>query len=268
MALDPNLIDELRGILRAFRVAHSRSAIPGGAGKALEAWLHMTLAAEAHKTGNWSATLCQGDGTPLAPGAPFLFRNQPGAIGPAAPTQPGYVRLEHIRQHDPQMRLELHGGLQWIGRSGARHEWDISVLPADVGDAVRSGGGGYPSGLPVAAYECKDKASPGSSDEMRQTLARLFDLAFVSQSSIGGDTRIFDLTRKARWGRRSSQYRSFFALGAFGVVRVGYFQAGARKIGDHFQIGRYWAIYNPGSPSISCLLARFRELLTNLHDLL
>jgi hypothetical protein len=268
MALSLDLVDQLREALRAFRAHHGDSAIPGGSGKALEAWLLMKLAAEARETGDWSVTLCQGDGTPLPRGAPFLFRNQPGAIGPAKPTQPGFVRLEHIRQPNQNTRLELHGSLQWIGRSGASHEWDVSVLPAQICEALRAGGGGYPSGLPVAAYECKDKTSPGTPDEMRQTLARLFDLAFVSQTSIGGNARIFESKNLARWGRRSSRYRSFFALGAFGIARVASFQKGASKIGDHFQIDRYWDIYKSNSPSVSHLLSRFREILANIHELL
>jgi hypothetical protein len=42
-----------------------------------------------------------------------------------------------------------------------------------------------------------------------------------------------------------------FASGAFGIVRVGYFQHGARQLGLHYHIGRYWDIYDPGSPAIA-----------------
>lgn len=266
MALDLSLANELRLALRAFGAAHGAVAVPGGAGKALEAWLLIRLAAEASQARHWSVTLRLGDGRRLRPGTPFLFRSQPGGIGPRNAIGPGFVRLDRRGGREREV-LELHGSLQWLGRSGAYHEWDVSLLPGEVGQALRAQGGGRPSGLPIAGYECKDKVRPGSIDEVRQTLARLFDLAFVTQTNAGGGARIFVPLGQTRWGRRSSQYKSYFALGAFGIVRVGAFQAGARDLADHFSIDRYWAIYTPASRSVVLLLARFREILDRLDEL-
>ncbi len=267
MAISPTVIAELRNLLRNFRAAHGLTAVPKGAGKALEAWLLIKLADEARSTGNWAVTLCRGDGMALPTGAPFVFRHQPGAIGAASPIGPGFIRIARNINPGDEVTLELHGVLQWLGRSGTRHEWDVSILPFSVGTALRNHGGGCPYGLPVVGYECKDILSPGTTDEIRQTLARLFDLAFVSQTSIGGRARIFDTPGTTRWGRRSSQYKAYFALGLFGIVRVGYFLKGARSLADHFHIHRYRDVYqNPNT--VQDLLRDFRNTLARLHELL
>ena len=261
MALPPALVSELRATLASFRAAHSAVAVPGGAGKALEAWLLMKLADTARLTSNWRVTLRAGDGSQLASGADFRLPDQPSPIASSSPTAPCFVLLEHC-VHDDR-RLELHGGLQWMGRSGARHECDISLIPASIGEALRNSGGGYPRGLPIAAIECKDKTSPGTPDEMRQTLARLFDLALVTQPDVG-PCRIYETNTLETWGRRSSKYVSHFATGAFGIARVGEFQLSARRLGEHYHIGRFRAIYDPASHSASSLLARFRTVLATV----
>ena len=152
-------------------------------------------------------------------------------------------------------------------RSDARHECDVSVLPAVIGEALRAGGGGYPRGLPIAAIECKDKTTPGTPDEMRQMLARLFDLALITQPVVGGPCRIFEATTFTNWGRRSSKYVSHFASGAFGIARVGAFQQSARRLGDHYHIGQFHAIYDSNNHAILHLIANFRIVLNNLGQL-
>ncbi len=265
MALDPALESELRHILATFRAAHGAAAVPGGAGKALEVWLLMKLAETARSTGNWAVTLCQGDGLPIRSGADFIARGQPGPIARRAASAPGFVELAH--PNNPTLTLELHGSLQWLGRSGTRHECDVSLLPAMIGNSIRNGGGGYPSGLPIAALECKDKTSPGSSDEMRQTLARLFDLTYVSQTPFGAPSRVFHQSSATVWGRRSSRYLSFFASGVFGIVRVGAFQRGAQQLGQYYHIGCYWDVFDSKSRALSKLQSRFKEVLSSIGDL-
>lgn len=264
MPLPPALVRELRATLASFRAAHGAIAVPGGAGKALEAWLLMKLADAARHTMNWRVTLRAGDGSPLASGADFRLPDRQSPIASSSPSAPSFVLLEHRRYNNRQ--LELHGGLQWMGRSGARHECDISVIPASIGTALRNSVGGYPSGLPIAAIECKDKTSPGTPDEMRQTLARLFDLALVTQPDVG-PCRIYEANTRKTWGHRSSKYVSHFASGAFGIARAGEFQLSARRPGDHYHIGRFQAIYDPSSPSVSALMARFREVLATVGNL-
>ncbi|MDR7115635.1 hypothetical protein J2X41_001525 [Caulobacter sp. BE254] len=177
MPLSPDAELELRTILRAFQAAHSGVAVPAGQGKALEAWVLMKLAQTAHQTRVWNVSLRRGDGSPLPVGAPFMLPSGPSRLQPSSPDAPGYVLLEHRRY--PDRRLEIRGSLQWRGRSHARHECDISVMPAEIGEAIRNNGGGYPHGLPILAIECKDKTGFGNLDETRQLLARMYDLVLV-----------------------------------------------------------------------------------------
>jgi hypothetical protein len=211
MALPPNLQRELRQVLQNFRAANGITAVAGGTGKALEAWVLMKLAETARMMPSWRVRLRNGDGSPVMPSTPFLFPAGQSDIRPSNPTGPGFVLLEHLKYSD--RILELHGGLKRKGRSGATHECDVSAVPAVIARALRSNGGGTPRGLPIAAFECKDKTSKGTADEMRQTLARLFDLALVTQPQPGWSCRMWEARTNAQWGRRSFKYVSFFAMG-------------------------------------------------------
>jgi len=231
----------------------------GGTGKALEAWLLMKLAEAATEMPDWSATLCQGDGSPLPSGAPFLLPDQRSRIPASNPAAPGFVLLEHYR--DTNLRFELRGSLQWRGRSGALHECDISLIPAAIAEVIRASGGGYPHGLPIAAIECKDKTTSGTLDETRQTLARLFDLALVTRPPQGWSCRIFESNTNTQWGRSSSKYVSLFERGTFGIARVGGFQAGSQTLANHYSISPYNAIYDTAGLSIGELQSSFKTML-------
>jgi hypothetical protein len=259
LALPPALETELRTILRNFRAANGPASVPGGAGKALEAWLLMKLAEAATQVPVWSATLCQGDGSPLPSGAPFLLPNNPSSIPASNPATPGFVLLQN--RIDVNLRFELRASLRWKGRSGALHECDISLIPAAIAEAIRNSGGGYPHGLPIVAIECKDIIASGTLDETRQTLARLFDLALVTRPPQGWPCRIFESKTGTRWGRSSSKYLSLFERGTFGIARVGSFQSGSRTLAKHYAISRYEAIYDPAGNSIGKLQSSFQTML-------
>lgn len=253
---------ELRRILRRFRAAHSGVVAPSGAGKALEAWLLMRLAYTVRQhMPTWQVSLRRGDGLPLPAGHPFDLPSQHSRIQPSSPTAPGYVLLEHTKYAD--RRLELRGSLQWQGRSAARHECDVSVLPAVVGEALRLNGGGYPHGLPVVAVECKDKQGIGVLDETRQTLARMYDLALVTQPAVSAPCRIYETQTNLGWGRRSSTYRGFFAKGCFAIVRAGTFQAGAATLAAHYHIQHRSNIYSDPNAILS-LERNFRQTLARM----
>lgn len=254
---------QLRQLLRQFRAAHGVASTPSGTGKALEAWVLMRMADCAHRRG-WIVQLQGGDGLPLPAGALFAFRSQPGKIKQADVHAVGCVALSPPDPNGDQ--FELHGGVQWRGRSGARHECDVSMLPAVVGRAIRAtSGGGYPRGLPVVAIECKDKGGDSAPDEMRQTLARLFDLACIQQIMEGFPHRIFTEDEATGWGWRSTQYRPFFSNGQFGIVRASGFGLGASQLGIHYKIARYSDIYERRhARSMRALLDRFTQILDAL----
>jgi hypothetical protein len=261
--LSPAVEQELRDMLRAFRAAHSGVVAPTGQGKALEAWVLMKLAQTVRQSlsASWAVSLRRGDGSPLPPGASFDLPSQRSRIQASSATAPCYVLFEH--RHEPNRRLELRGSVQWIGRSGAKHEIDVSVLPAAISEAIRDNGGGYPHGLPIAAVECKDKGDIGQLDETRQTLARMYDLTLVAQPVSGWSCRIYETRTNQQWGRRSSHYVAFFAKGTFGIVRAGTFQSGAAALAGHYHIKHSASIYtNP--ISMSDLQSHFRQTLAEI----
>jgi len=265
MALTTTAETELRNILRSFRAAHGGAVAPTSEGKALEVWVLMKLAHTVHQTlsANWQVTLRRGDGSLLPVGSNFDLPSQRSKIQPSSPTAPGYVLLEHRRHAD--RRLELRGSLQWMGRSGAKHEIDVSVLPAQIGEAIRNNGGGYPHGLPIAAVECKDKGGFGPLDETRQTLARMYDLVLVTQPISSWSCRVFETATYTYWGRKSSRYVSFFKKGTFGIVRAGQFQSGASTLASHYSIGHYPGIYD-NARVIRRLEASFRRTVATISD--
>ena len=236
MALTARQTRQLRALLRRLSAANAISSVPGGTGKALEAWAFMTLADAARQMPNWQVTLHQGDGSKLPHGSPFLFSGGPTGL-PHAIGDPCFARL-HRTGARPRT-LELHHGLQHIGRSGARHEWDIALLPEEVPQHIRTIHGGYPRGLPFLGIECKDKSKSGNADEMRQTLARMFDLTHVSQIRASGTKRIMDEHGAIGVGRRWPTYIQSFSKGVFGILRVGGFQRGAREMSDHYVISTF-----------------------------
>lgn len=253
---------ELRAILRGFRAAHAGIVAPGGQGKALEAWVLMKVAdAVAHWSPNWTASLRRGDGSRLPAGAPFDLPASHTGIRPSDPHGPCHVLLAHTLY--PDRRFELHASLQWQGRSGARHECDVSVVPSWIAEAMRASGGGYPRGLPIVAVECKDKTGVGTLDETRQTLARLFDLALVTQPVPGWSCRIYEATAHRQWGTRGSTYRGSFAKGAFAIVRAGSFQAGAGALAGHYHIHHHPTVY-AGPGAIAALQSHVRTTLARI----
>ena len=263
MALTPAAEAELRQMLRDFNAAHSGVVTPAGAGKALEAWVLLKLAHTVRQSMNtsWSVTLRRGDGTRLPIGASFDLPSQRSRIQPNNASAPGFVSLEH-RVH-LERRLELHGSVQWKGRSDAKHEIDVSVVPAAIAEAIRNNGGGYPHGLPIVAVECKDKSGYGTLDETRQTLARMYDLVLVTQPVPGWSCRIYETQTHSQWGTKSSRYIAFFRKGTFSIVRAGWFQSGAGQLADHYSIKHCSHIYSNPS-QIRALQTSFRYTLASI----
>jgi hypothetical protein len=254
---------ELRDILRTFGAAHAGVVAPSGPGKALEAWVLMKLAwSVQRRLPSWNVSLRRGDEQPLPSGTPFVLPGGGSRIRPSHRNAPGYVHLASARESD--FDLEVHGSLKWRGRSGAKHECDVSVIPAAIAHGLRTNGGGFPRGLPIAAVECKDKGRVGTLDETRQTLARMFDLALVTQPALGlPPNRIYEELTFTTWGRRSSTYLGFFAKGAFGIVRAGTFQAGARQLAQHYRILHHPSIYTD-SGSMITLQVNFGVALSSI----
>lgn len=226
----------------------------------MEAWVLMRLARAASRTLQWNVSLRRGDGTILPTGTPFALPSGPSPIPANNPFGHCFVLLE--RRDDPNLNLELRGSVQWKGRSEARHEIDVSVIPAVISETLRRNGGGHPRGLPIVGIECKDKADNGSLDETRQTVARLYDLVLVTQPpAIGLPCRIYEDATLSYWGQRSSRYLSFFKKGTFAIVRAGGFQSGTAALAAHYSIRRIEMAYGPPPHGITRLEIAFRTTL-------
>lgn len=222
----------------------------------------MRLARSARLTRRWSITLRLGDANPLPPGSPFLLPTFQSGIQQASATAPCHVLFESVT--DSSRRYEMHNSLQWLGRSGATHECDISVLPEAVATNLRRVGG-HPQGLPIAMFECKDKAKAANVDELRQTLARMFDLTLVTLPRPGERCRIYESVTSRGWGRHRKTYISFFSAGAFGQVRAGGFSTGSISLGAHYRISRLGAVYTQPA-SLRLGAAQFIAALDAAHQ--
>lgn len=259
MAITTAAASNLRAMLAGFRAAHSSLAVPTGQGKALEAWVLMRLALAARAVG-WTVSLRRGDDTPLAPGASFVFPANGSPLKPASATAPMFVLIEHAQIG----AFELHGSLTWKGRSAATHECDVSMIPRDVAMALRARRRpGYPRGLPLVIVECKDKVSNATLDEMRQMLARMFDLALVTRPSVGACRIYQGAARPTLWGRHGSQYRALYRRGLFVVARSSDFQSGARTLADHYSIAAIDNVYS--ARRIAEIERRFQRMLGDVR---
>lgn len=255
MPLPANLAQQFEDALVALGVDRRSTPLPSAPGKGLELWLLMKVAEAFNTRPGWSASLRDGAGTALGAADAFQTRAQPGRIAAGDPHRPGFVLLRGPRRK----AFELHGSLQFVGRSRGRHEIDLSIIPAHIGAAIRSSGGGRPVGLPIAGIECKHHVSDGNIGEMRDKVARLFDLTFLSGAYPSNRFQLFwPRTAPAEgWGQRSTAYRTVFSGGAYGVARSSEFQLGAEYLSDYFAVRRYPNVYDA---------ATLQRLMDDLFD--
>lgn len=174
----PQIQTALNSILSS--VATLRMA--GGAGRAFELFL-MGGIAQALLARGYDVWLQRSDGTRIFPGdTDRRFIQRGGApTGVSGATQ-GTGNASVVGFCFPgRSPWELWNGIQFEGRSGATHEIDLAIVQAEVGEALRSRpSGGRPLGRPRIAIECKDVGAPGSVDEMRAFVARLYDITLLN----------------------------------------------------------------------------------------
>lgn len=161
-------------------VATLRTA--GGAGRAFELFV-MGGVARALQVRGYDVWLQRSDGTRISPrdaDRRFIQRGgAPTGISGAANGSGNASTIGFRLNQKPAW--ELWNGIQFEGRSGATHEIDLAIVSASVGQALRAQpGGGRPLGRPRVAIECKDVAAPGSVDEMRAFVARLYDITLLT----------------------------------------------------------------------------------------
>ena len=168
--------DALRGIVgSATHLKHS-----AGAGRVFELYV-MTGIAIALKAQGYEVFVRRSDGSRVRPTDPdrsFVQRGgAPSGIAAAADGVANASSIVFRRGNGPAW--EMLNGVTFQGRSGAYHEIDVAIVPADVATTLRDSGGGSPLGRPRISVECKDVGTNGSVDEMRAFVARLYDLTLL-----------------------------------------------------------------------------------------
>ena len=175
------MINDVRNALHTIVGSATHLSNAAGPGRAFELYV-MTGIARALKVRHYDVWIQRSDGSRVHPtdlDRRFVQRGgAPSGIPPAA-QGPGNASSIAFR-HRSRPAWELLNGVQFRGRSTARHEIDIAVVPESVAHALRnSPGGGRPLGRPRVSIECKDAGTNGSVDEMRAFVARLYDLTLL-----------------------------------------------------------------------------------------
>lgn len=242
----PGLERQFRAALASLGAARRATPWPTAPGKGLELWLLFKIA-EHLKSSGWTVSLCDGAGATLAATSPFLTRAQPGPIAPSAAGAAGFILVDKPAGLLPAEDFELHGGLQYRGRSGACHECDVTALPADIGRQIRSGGGGRPWGMPPVAVETKHHKGDGSLGEAREKLARVFDLTYVRLCHPRNSWQVFwtNVAGSIGWGSRYHWYKDRFRNGVYAIARSTSFQPGAERLLDHYKLKRFEYVTAP-----------------------
>jgi hypothetical protein len=153
----------------------------GGAGRIFELFVMTSIARELQARG-YDVWIQRSDGTRINPGdTDVRFIQRGGApTGVAGATQGANNASSIGFQFRGRPAWEIWNGIQFAGRSSATHEIDLAIVPASVGQALRTQpSGGIPTGRPRIAIECKDVGTSGSVDEMRAFIARLYDITLL-----------------------------------------------------------------------------------------
>lgn len=233
------ILDDLAGA--AVNLTNAR-----GAGRAFELLLMTKIAIELQRRG-YTISLLQSDGAIQLPGSPNITFVQRGgaptgigaaSLGANGPTSILFQKANHLPE------WEIWNGIQFVGRSGGTHEFDLSVVPKALGDALRVTGG-RPFGHGWISIECKDVTAPGSLDEMRAFLARVYDTTFLEWhapylGASSGLKRIHPLSPTAPgFGSVSKTYRSENTTVYHGLARRTGFSRGTSPMSDYYFIRRF-----------------------------
>lgn len=150
-----------------------------GPGRLFELYV-MTGIARALKRRGYEVWIRRSDGTRVLPNdaqREFVQRGGVPAGIPPASVGLGEACSIVFSRHGPEW--EMLNGVTFEGRSQARHEIDIAIVPGPVAASLRNRGGGSPTGRPRVSIECKDAGTNGSVDEMRAFVARLYDVTLL-----------------------------------------------------------------------------------------
>jgi hypothetical protein len=232
--------------LLAGSAAHLTNA--NGAGRAFELFIITQIALELHSRG-YAVYLLRSDGVAQHPGtigATFIQRGgAPNGVQPAINGPYGPSSIVVQKQNDfPEW--EIWNGIQFIGRSGGAHEFDISIVPKAVGDNLRAlPGVGFPLGHGWLELECKDVSAKGGLDEMRAFITRFYDTTHLNWHAAhlgvpGALSRIHsDDYHLPGLGTLSHSFRYENMNIYNGIVRRTDFSAGTDEMSDYYFVRRF-----------------------------
>lgn len=245
------MISEVQDALDALSALPVPVQSANGMGRIFELYV-MTGIAEALQEIGWRIWLLGSDGAQLAPGQPFVQRGgKPTGVAPASRGHLGQSSILIQRSVSAEF-WEIWNGIQFKGRSGGLHEFDISIVPAELADDIRGlTNGGVPFGKPMVAIECKDVTAPSSPDEMRALIARLYDVTLLSvHTYLTGGVQVNQI-----YPENCSNPGYLLAHRTFKIanrstksalVRTGTFSMGAISMTSHYGISPYASV-TPGS---------------------
>lgn len=231
-----------------------------GAGRIYELYL-MTALADRLKAAGATVWVQRSDGTKInATDANPVFVQRAGApsgLPGAGQGANGMSTIAFSLKNSTKI-WEIWNGVQFSGRSGAKHEFDIAIVPHDTGTVLRGlSKGGVPFGRPVVAIECKDVSTAGSVDEMRAFIARLYDVTALNHhaqylTNVCNPLTTIHPGQLPRDTPFSSYRQSNISCGSLIVRRTG-FVSGTNALASYYFVTRYGSV-TFGSSALNSLL--------------
>jgi hypothetical protein len=171
-------------------------------------------------------------------GAPDGVR--PAIQGPNGPTSIVFQKGAGLPE------WEIWNGVEFVGRSGGTHEFDLAVVPKQLGDLLRARPtGGRPFGHGWISIECKNVVAAGGLDEMRAFLARIYDTTLLNWylqnlPVVVPFHRIYELDpTQTGFGDVSKSYRNENANAYHAIARTSGFSTGCRPMSSYYFIRRF-----------------------------
>lgn len=239
-----------------------------GAGRHFELLVIAEIADELHKRG-YQIQLISSDGIRQSTAVgPLVYRQRGGAPAPVPAASQGANGPTSIRFRSPVtgQEWEIWNGVEFEGRSGGHHEFDVAIVPQGLASAVRTTGGS-PLGNGWVSIECKHVADAASPDEARALIARIYDTTILT----GHCHHFRPKYLPARiyppdpalpgYGTSATTFRERNVAGYAALVRTTGFSTGAAALADGYFIIRH------GSIAIgSAALSAFRSEIADWID--
>jgi hypothetical protein len=264
------LLAEVQKILDDLANAAVNLRAAGGAGRAFELLLMTRIAVELKSRG-YSIYLLRSDGSKQISGSAnvtFFQRGgipsgvQPAASGASGPTSIVFQRSTGWSE------WEIWNGIEFVGRSGGTHEFDLAIVPKALGDRLRATGG-RPFGHGWLSLECKDVSASGDPDEMRAFVARIYDTTLLKMHApyLGGGVtnlrKIHPLDPvEPGFGVASNTFRTENQTAYHGIARRTGFTQGTASMSNYYFIRRFDNISVGGTN-----LQQFGQEIANWIDL-